>query len=139
MTPDNIELEPLLEEATGLLKALAHPARLRICCELRDQEMSVSDIESTLDIKQPNLSRELAKLREDGLVETRRESKLVFYTLSSTHRVRKMVDVICAVMLARQPDIDIQLDRPTPKTRRVDGGGVFARTGNLTIVRKDND
>ena len=73
MTPDTSSLKPLADEATALLKALAHPVRLTICCQLREQEMSVGDIETQLGFKEPRLSRELANLRDEGLVETRRE------------------------------------------------------------------
>ena len=46
MTPITQDLAPLASEATELLKALAHPERLMICCQLRDTEMSVGDIEN---------------------------------------------------------------------------------------------
>ena len=128
-------MEPLLDEATSLLKALSHPARLMICCQLRGKEMSVGDIETTLGIKQPNLSRELAKLREEGLVETRRESKVIFYRLADETRVAPMVDAICSVMLSKpplsealeteQPANDVQ---PRFRPNRPGGYGVFART-----------
>lgn len=89
----------MTDEATALLKALAHPARLLICCQLKDQEMSVGDMEAQLGIRQPRLSRELGKLREEGLVQARRESKAVFYQLSAAPKLRAMVEAICAVML----------------------------------------
>lgn len=98
MTVEFFETEQMAEKATTLLKALAHPARLLICCQLREREMSVGDMEKTLDIRQPRLSRELAKLRDEGLVETRRESKVVFYRLSDGPYIGEMVDAICAVM-----------------------------------------
>lgn len=99
MLPADINhLEPLVNEAAGMLKALSHPERLKICCALRDAEMSVGDIETRLDIDQPRLSRELAKLRELGLVKTRRESKLIYYTLNEQSKVGALVDAICAVM-----------------------------------------
>ena len=72
---------PLAEEATRLMKALAHPERLMICCQLREGELSVSEIEGMLEIPQPRLSRELAKLRADDLVGTRRQSKSIYYHL----------------------------------------------------------
>lgn len=133
MTPDSRKLEPLLEDASVLLKALAHPARLMICCELRDEEMSVGDIEETLGIRQPRLSRELAKLREDGLVEARRQSKLIFYTLSKQPRVRQMVDVICAVMLSNTSEVKTATNISAARVAvtRSDGCAVFARTQHL--------
>ncbi|MEL6323599.1 MAG: metalloregulator ArsR/SmtB family transcription factor [Pseudomonadota bacterium] len=129
MTPDSLDLNPVAEEATELLKALAHPARLMICCQLRDREMSVGDIESTLEIRQPRLSRELAKLREEGLVETRRESKVIYYRLADKPRVRPMVDAICAVMLGKPTDALRDINAlPPVKSHRSGGYGVFART-----------
>ncbi|HAW54518.1 MULTISPECIES: ArsR/SmtB family transcription factor [unclassified Hyphomonas] len=130
MTPISKDLAPLANEATELLKALAHPERLIICCQLRDTEMSVGDIETTLGIKQPRLSRELSKLRDTGLVTTRKESKLVFYTLSDTPRVRSMIDAICAVMLGKTAINSAgSTASPKPKPNRPGGYGVFARTG----------
>lgn len=131
MTPNANDMLPLVEEATGLLKALAHPARLMICCQLRHQEMSVGDIETTLDIKQPRLSRELAKLREEGLVETRRKSKVIFYRLSEQGRIAPMIDALCAVMLGKETMASRStvgaMARPLKPNRR-GGYGVFAKT-----------
>lgn len=130
MTPLSQDLAPLASEATDLLKALAHPERLIICCQLRDAEMSVGEIETTLGIKQPRLSRELSKLRETGLVATRKESKLVFYRLSDKPRVRAMVDAICAVMLGKTASETAGTTAsPKLKPNRPGGYGVFARTG----------
>ncbi len=135
MTPDSQDMEPLSEEATALLKALAHPARLMICCQLRGGEMSVGDMESTLGIRQPRLSRELGKLRDEGLVEARRQSKVVFYRLAEAGRVAAMVEAICAVMLDRPAQVSGDGDGasapPIPKPNRAGGYGVFARTGSF--------
>lgn len=130
MTPDTSSMEPLAEEATQLLKALAHPARLMICCQLKEKEMSVGDMELKLGIKQPRLSRELAKLREDGLVQTRRESKVIFYKLTDTPRVVQMVEAICAVMLGKHSPSaairDVQSNEARDDSAR-GGYSVFAR------------
>lgn len=122
------QLASLADEATALLKALAHPARLIICCNLKDGEMSVGDMEQKLGVKQPRLSRELAKLREEGFVETRRESKVIFYRLADAPRVRDMIDAVCAVMLGRFSSQSTS--KPSERPRHRPGGyGVFARTG----------
>lgn len=67
----------LIEE----LKALAHPLRFRILEALRDGERNVGEIEEATRIGQPALSQQLGVLRKAGLVETRKEAKLVFYRL----------------------------------------------------------
>ncbi|GGD07607.1 hypothetical protein GCM10011342_15570 [Aquisalinus flavus] len=122
----------MADEATILLKSFAHPARLLICCQLRDREMSVSEIEQSLDIRQPRLSRELAKLREEGMVETRREAKSVYYTLSTDQRVRGMMDAICAVMLGKPGPAAAapsrgKKDAPGSRMAKQGGSSLFAR------------
>ena len=69
-------------DASGFLKALAHEARLTILCLLIEGEKSVTEIEETLRLRQPAISQQLARLRTDGLVETRREGKNIFYSLA---------------------------------------------------------
>jgi ArsR family transcriptional regulator len=44
--------------------------------------MSVSELESTLCLRQPTLSQQLARLREDGMVATRRDGKSVYYRIA---------------------------------------------------------
>ena len=70
------------QEASGFLKALAHEARLLILCLLIEEEKSVTAIEDILSLRQPAISQQLARLRADGLVETRREGKNIFYSLA---------------------------------------------------------
>ena len=67
--------------ACRLMKALANPDRLMILCQLEQREMSVGELEATLGIPQPTLSQQLTVLREDGLVDTRRDGKYVHYRL----------------------------------------------------------
>lgn len=68
------------DEATiDQLKAVAHPLRLQILELLRAGEFNVGDIEQASGIGQPALSQQLGVLRKAGLVETRKEAKLVFY------------------------------------------------------------
>ncbi len=132
MTPETRDLSSRAEEATSLMKSLAHQSRLMICCQLRSGEMAVGELEDVLGIKQPNLSRELGKLRDDGLVETRRESKTVYYRLSETSRISSMIDAICHVMLDKPGAFSAgksTASRPrTFRPNRPGGYGVFART-----------
>jgi DNA-binding transcriptional ArsR family regulator len=64
------------------LKALAHPLRWRILTALIAGERNVGEIEAATGINQPGLSQQLSVLRKAGLVETRKEAKLVFYGLA---------------------------------------------------------
>lgn len=67
---------------TALLKALANEDRLLLLCQMTLGEMSVSELEATLDIRQPTLSQQLGVLRTEGLVETRRDGKRIFYRVA---------------------------------------------------------
>lgn len=69
------------EQLVDVLKALAHPVRLRILQALRGAELNVGEIDETAAIGQPTLSQQLAVLRKAGVVETRREAKLVYYRI----------------------------------------------------------
>jgi DNA-binding transcriptional ArsR family regulator len=95
-TPANIDLDMLLKnalEASEFLKALSHEVRLLILCFLIEGEKSVSEIEKMLKLRQPAVSQQLARLRADGLVETRRNGKNIYYSLARSE-VRDVIEVL---------------------------------------------
>jgi len=63
------------------LKGLAHPVRLQIIERLKSGEASVGTLEQDLSVKQSNLSRHLAILRELGVLEARQEKTSVYYAI----------------------------------------------------------
>lgn len=71
------------KEASEVLKALAHEGRLVILCLLCTRERSVTELETILSLRQPAVSQQLARLRADNLVKTRREGKLIYYSIAS--------------------------------------------------------
>lgn len=77
------EMSSNARDAASFLKGLANENRLMILCNLVEGEMNVRDLEARLGIRQPTLSQQLTRLRNDGLVETRRESKSIYYSLAS--------------------------------------------------------
>lgn len=70
-------------EAAQLLKALANRDRLLLLCSLVEGECNVSALEAVTGIHQPTLSQQLGVLRDEGLVDTRRDGKFVFYRIAS--------------------------------------------------------
>jgi len=82
-TLDIQQLRTNADAAGQLLKALANPDRLLLLCQLSQGERNVSELESLLGIQQPTLSQQLAVLRREGLVTTRREGKQIHYRISS--------------------------------------------------------
>lgn len=95
------ELDKMVENATrasDFLKALSHESRLMILCFLADGEKSVSELEQLLNLRQPTVSQQLARLRADGLVTTRRNGKAIYYTLASDEArtiIGAIYDVFC--------------------------------------------
>ena len=57
--------------------------KVLLLCQLVDGERNVGELEELLGIVQPTLSQQLAVLRREGLVDTRREGKLVYYRVAS--------------------------------------------------------
>lgn len=68
--------------AAQLLKALGNEKRLMILCLLAEGEHSVGELNERLDLSQSALSQHLAVLREEGLVNTRREAQTIFYSVA---------------------------------------------------------
>lgn len=72
------------KDAVSLLKGLANESRLMIMCVLSEGEVSVGQLNERIKLSQSALSQHLAVLREQGLVQTRRESQTIFYRLEDT-------------------------------------------------------
>lgn len=68
--------------AVGVLKMLANEDRLLLLCQMSQGELCVADLEQQLGIRQPTLSQQLAVLRGEKLVNTRRDGKNIYYSLA---------------------------------------------------------
>ncbi len=93
------ELEPKAGEAAAMLKLIANERRLLILCRLvAEHEVSVGDLAQDINLSQSALSQHLAKMREEGLVATRREAQTVFYRIADPN-VRRLLkalkDIYC--------------------------------------------
>ncbi|WP_349539368.1 metalloregulator ArsR/SmtB family transcription factor [Sagittula sp. NFXS13] len=93
------EMETNAQNAAAFLKTLAHEGRLMILCHLGSSEKSVGELETLLGIRQAAVSQMLARLREEGLVKTRREGKTIFYSLANENTSRViglLYEMFCA-------------------------------------------
>jgi DNA-binding transcriptional ArsR family regulator len=70
------------QHATLFLKSLSHPKRLEILCLLSQGEACVSDLQNQITLSQSALSQHLAILRTQNLVQTRRASQHIYYSLA---------------------------------------------------------
>ena len=69
-------------DAVATLKVLANEERLLLLCQLSRGEASVGELEDQLGIHQPTLSQQLGVLRAQGVVETRRDGKRIYYRVA---------------------------------------------------------
>jgi ArsR family transcriptional regulator, virulence genes transcriptional regulator len=90
-----------------MLKAVANRNRLVILCELLKGERSVSALQIAIGLSQSALSQHLARLREDELVATRRESQTIYYSLSSK-RVARLIGLLYELYCAPGCDMETQ-------------------------------
>ena len=79
--------------ASAFMKALSHEGRLLILILLSDGERSVSELERRLGARQAAVSQQLARLRSDGLVTSRRNGKTIIYRISDP-RVGQMISLL---------------------------------------------
>ena len=87
------QMENAAERASMLMKTLGHRDRLMILCQLVDGEKSVGKIAEALGLQQSPLSQHLARMREERLVTTRRESQTIYYKLAKDD-VTKVIEVL---------------------------------------------
>jgi DNA-binding transcriptional ArsR family regulator len=96
------EFNKLLQQArkaSDLLKALSHESRLLILCLLAEGEKSVSELEAIMQMPQAAVSQQLARLRSDSLVNTRRDGRVIFYSIASAEVssvIATLYDLFCA-------------------------------------------
>ncbi len=91
-------------KVSALMRTLAHPKRLILLCQLTAVERSVGELAALVDMREAAVSQQLALLRREGLVRTRRQGQTVWYTLSRSD-VAKLLqflyDTYCGDTAAR--------------------------------------
>jgi len=103
------KLEQNARRASTLLKAMSNPHRLMVLCQLVDNERSVGELERVVGLSQSALSQHLARLRNDGLVKTRRSAQSIYYSLAGEEAsavIETLYNLYCGM----------PVDRPEPKT-----------------------
>lgn len=86
-------LEKNIESVSALLKSISHPIRLKILCLLRDRELTVGEIRETVQTTHANVSQHLTILRNQGIVNTRRDANFVYNRIADS-RVVKLMDMM---------------------------------------------
>ncbi|MCE5312030.1 MAG: metalloregulator ArsR/SmtB family transcription factor [Nitrospiraceae bacterium] len=71
-----------MQETANLLKLLSDSSRLRILLLLRSKELCVCQIMGVLRMSQPLVSKNLSMLKNAGLLKSRKDGKLAYYSIS---------------------------------------------------------
>ena len=96
---DITRFESSAGEAAKLLRALGNERRLMIRCQLTEGERSVGELLPLVGLSQSALSQHLAVLREDGLVNTRRDGQTIHYSVApgpAQRIISTLHDIYCA-------------------------------------------
>ncbi len=81
-----------------VLKAIAHPTRLRILCTLNLQELQVQTLVEKTGTTQSNISQHLALMKERKILVTRRDANRIYYRIRDPQLVeliQLMRDIYC--------------------------------------------
>lgn len=87
------DMERTAEQVSDLMKVLSSRHRLMILCQLVEGERSVNDLAALLGLRSTAVSQQLALLRKDRIVQTRREGQTIYYSLARAD-VRRVIEVL---------------------------------------------
>jgi len=76
-----------------ILKALAHPIRLKIVKKLRNGTLCVCDLNTDVEFSQSNLSQHLRILRDADIVTYEREGTKILYSIKN-EEIIKLIDIV---------------------------------------------
>lgn len=94
-----------LAATVEVLKALAHPVRLRIVAMLRGGELCVCQMTAVLELAASTVSAHLADLKRAGLVEERKAGRWVFHRLAQGELAADHLGPVWA-SVARDPQLE---------------------------------
>lgn len=82
------ELKDIANQASSFLKQLANEQRLMILCHLAEGEKSVGELQRLVGMEQSSLSQHLARLRNQEILQARRDSQSIFYSIKDTNALQ---------------------------------------------------
>lgn len=82
------------EEKAGILRALAHPARVKIAEVLMEGEKCVNEIKEIVGLRQPNISQHLTILKSSNITDFKKMGNTRCYYLKNSNRIRKILNCL---------------------------------------------
>ncbi len=109
---------------TQVLKAIAHPVRLRILNALREGEECVCHLMALLDRRQAYVSQQLMFLRQAGILEDRKEGWRVYYRITNP-QILNVLEALNVFVGAKRPVREVKTVPvcPCPKCEKQEEGG----------------
>ena len=95
---DNEKMQGVVHEAADLLKIMAHSERLLVLCQLTEREIGVGELQRNSALTQSAFSQHLTVLRKHQMIQARKESQQVFYSLADpriSHLITSLHSVFC--------------------------------------------
>jgi ArsR family transcriptional regulator len=89
----------LLDHVAARFKVLSEPLRLQILQELETGKLSVGELAIAVGSTQPNVSKHLKILQDEGLITRRKEGNAVYYSIADPS-VFELCDVVCSSLKA---------------------------------------
>ena len=93
---------PRAKSASDMMRALGNENRLMILCILSQGEKSVGELVDMIGLGQSPLSQHLSRLRQEGLVQSRRQSNSIFYSLADENSV-KVIELLYSLYCDKPP------------------------------------
>ena len=106
----NNGIKQQVKHGSHLFKAMANQHRLLILCYIKQREYSVGELGRITNLSQSALSQHLARLRKDGLVETRRSAQIIYYRLPN-NQAKKLLDYMLEVLLEGSTPIPLNINK----------------------------
>jgi ArsR family transcriptional regulator len=81
------------DDVSLVMKSLSHPVRLKILCQLLDQEQSVNDLTEFCQISQSAMSQFLKRMKAEGVLASRRDHNFIYYSIAD-NRLVELLNVV---------------------------------------------
>lgn len=105
LTGSSTRIDPrIFERAARVIRILGHPLRLRILESLENGERNVTDLQEELAVTQAVISQQLAILRSEDVVASRRDGARVYYRIVEP-KVSRILDCIRECDLPERSDL----------------------------------
>jgi DNA-binding transcriptional ArsR family regulator len=100
---------PIYALKAEFFRALAHPVRVRLLQLLREGERTVGSLQAALELDSSGTSQQLAALRKQGLVESRRDGTSVYYRVKDP-RTLELLELAKAIIASNLAEGQALLD-----------------------------